>query len=167
MLSIYEKRKIAVLPLAEALKAAVSPDNKSKSSVIINIAEKYGFNPTTFANCLNPSTPSHTPNIHHLQAVLAETKDGRILDSLCDIHGKAAWFELPDVDVSAVNFLAHVGELGREMGDLTSSVCRAIEDGSICKHDRSVIQKDVFELIRVAVEILAMADLAMEKSHNE
>lgn len=161
---IMQKRETSVLTLSQALKAAVSQVGQQKSSSMAHIAEKYGFNYATFSNCLNPTTPSHTPNIHHLEAVLAETKDGRILDSLCAIRGNACWFELPDVEVSHFDFIRKIGKLGQEMGDLASSVCNAIQDQHICEDELAVIQKDVFNLLRVTTEILKMTELASKKS---
>ena len=95
VLSLIERRERAVMPLELALKASVSRPNDD--CMMAHIAEKNGFNINTFRNSLNPTTPTHKANIYHLEAVLSETKDGRIMDSICAIHGNAAWFELPKV----------------------------------------------------------------------
>ena len=92
-LTVNEKRKRAVMSLEMSLKAAV--DSESDDSVMHRIAQKNGFNINTFRSSLNPTTPTHKANIYHLEAVLSETQDPRIMDSLCAIHGNAAWFELP------------------------------------------------------------------------
>lgn len=76
-----------VLSLTMALKAAVYRQNDD--SLMAVIAEKNGFNINTFRSSLNPTTPTHKPNIYHLEAVLSETQDGRIMDSICAIHGNA------------------------------------------------------------------------------
>jgi hypothetical protein len=61
-----------VLSLTMALKAAVYRQNDD--SLMAVIAEKNGFNINTFRSSLNPTTPTHKPNIYHLEAVLSETQ---------------------------------------------------------------------------------------------
>ena len=76
-LTVNEKRKRAVMSLEMSLKAAV--DSESDDSVMHRIAQKNGFNINTFRSSLNPTTPTHKANIYHLEAVLAETRDPRIM----------------------------------------------------------------------------------------
>lgn len=164
MTSILDRRISAVLTPQQALKAAVSPTDRPHSSLLGQIAEKYGFNYATFANCLNPTTPSHTPNIHHIVAVLAETKDMRILDSFCAVHGNAFCCELPEVDVGAFEYVALIGDLGKEMADLARSVSKSIKDGQIGTDEWAVIQKDVFDLMRITAQIYRIMESASKKS---
>ena len=86
-------KKDKVLPLSLALRAAVYGDGDQ--SLMSYIAEKNCWNLTTFRNSLCPTTTTHKANIYHLEAVLAETRDAGIMDSLCAIHGNAGWFEFP------------------------------------------------------------------------
>lgn len=82
-LTLNERRERAVLTLEQALKAAVSNSNEC---LMAQIAENNGFNINTFRNSINPTTTTHKANIHHFEAILSETKDERIMDSVCAIH---------------------------------------------------------------------------------
>lgn len=156
-LTVNEKRKRAVMPLEMSLKAAV--DSESDDSVMHRIAQKNGFNINTFRSSLNPTTPTHKANIYHLEAVLSETQDPRIMDSLCAIHGNAAWFELPEIEhMNQINFMSKIGKLAREQGVLAQSIATALSDGSINNDELSVIRKDAYDLIRIAATLLAMAE---------
>lgn len=156
-LSSLERRDRTVMSLEMALKAAVYTPNDD--SMMSRIAEKNCFNINTFRSSLNPSTTTHKANIYHLEAVLAETKDPRIMDSICSIHGKAAWFELPDLhELTETNFLKKIGKLAKEQGELSQSIAVAIADQSICSDEYDVIHKDVMDLIRVALTLLAMVE---------
>lgn len=156
-LTVNEKRKRAVMSLEMSLKAAV--DSESDDSVMHRIAQKNGFNINTFRSSLNPTTPTHKANIYHLEAVLSETQDPRIMDSLCAIHGNAAWFELPEIEhMDQINFMNKIGKLAREQGVLAQSIAAALSDGSINNDELSVIRKDAYDLIRIAATLLAMAE---------
>ena len=158
VLSLIERRERAVMPLELALKASVSRPNDD--CMMAHIAEKNGFNINTFRNSLNPTTPTHKANIYHLEAVLSETKDGRIMDSICAIHGNAAWFELPKVEVlSSADFIFKVGKLAHKNGDLIQSIVAAINDKVITGDELAVIRKEAYELIGIASTLLAMAEL--------
>lgn len=156
-LTVNEKRKRAVMSLEMSLKAAV--DSESDDSVMHRIAQKNGFNINTFRSSLNPTTPTHKANIYHLEAVLSETQDPRIMDSLCAIHGNAAWFELPEIEhMDQINFMNKIGKLAREQGVLAQSIAAALSDGSINSDELSVIRKDAYDLIRITATLLAMAE---------
>ena len=156
-LTVNEKRKRAVMSLEMSLKAAV--DSESDDSVMHRIAQKNGFNINTFRSSLNPTTPTHKANIYHLEAVLSETQDPRIMDSLCAIHGNAAWFELPEIEhMDQINFMSKIGKLAREQGVLAQSIAAALSDGSINSDELSVIRKDAYDLIRITATLLAMAE---------
>ena len=153
-----ERAQMTVMSLQMALKASVYRHNDD--SMMAYIAEKNGWNINTFRSSLNPTTPTHKPNIYHLEGVLAETKDARIMDSICAIHGNAAWFELPKINVlSDSDFISKVGHLAQENGDLVQSIVTAIKDGVISADELAVIRKDAYDLIRIAATLLAMAEL--------
>ena len=155
-LTSTQRLERTVLSLSMALKAAVYRQNDD--SIMAIIAEKNGFNINTFRSSLNPTTPTHKANIYHLEAVLSETQDARIMDSICAIHGNAAWFELPKHD-----FVMKIGKLAREQGDLSQSIATAIGDGVVSKDELAIIQKDVMDLIRVALTLFAM----VEQQHEQ
>ncbi|WP_335956283.1 phage regulatory CII family protein [Acinetobacter bereziniae] len=151
-----------VLTLEMALKAAVY--RPQDDSLMAQIAEKNCFNINTFRSSLNPTTSTHKANIYHLEAVLSETQDNRIMDSICAIHGNAAWFELPKVieDLDHASYITKIGELAQEQGHLSQSIATAISDGRITQHEHDEIYKEAFDLFRVAATLLAMV-----KNHKE
>jgi len=164
-LSSTERKVMTVMSLEMALKAAVYRPNDD--SLMAFIAEKNCFNINTFRSSLNPTTTTHKANIYHLEAVLSETQDSRIMDSICAIHGNAAWFELPEADcLTSTDFLNKIGKLAQEQGDLAQSICMAITDNKVTEDEYSVIQKDVLDLIRVATTLLAMVKKNQEHTHE-
>lgn len=157
VLSLIERREKTVMSLEQALKAAVY--RPGDEYLMAQIAEKNGWNINTFRSSINPTTPTHKANIYHFEAILDETKDSRIMDSVCAIHGNAAWFELPKTEnLNTTDFVMKIGKLAQEQGDLSQSVAKAIGDGCISEDELAVIRKDAFELIRVVSTILAMAE---------
>ncbi|BBT50013.1 hypothetical protein WP8W18E11_25430 [Acinetobacter baumannii] len=157
VLSLIERREKTVMSLEQALKAAVY--RPGDEYLMAQIAEKNGWNINTFRSSINPTTPTHKANIYHFEAILDETKDSRIMDSVCGIHGNAAWFELPKTEnLNTADFVMKIGKLAQEQGDLSQSVAKAIGDGCISEDELAVIRKDAFELIRVVSTILAMAE---------
>ena len=155
------KKNRKVLPLSMALRAAVY--SETDHSLMAHIAEKNCWNITTFRNSLCPTTTTHKANIYQLEAVLAETRDPGIMDSICAIHGNAAWFELPKVEVlSSADFIFKVGKLAHENGDLIQSIVAAINDNVITGDELAVIRKEAYELIGIASTLLAMAELHHE-----
>ena len=156
------KKNRKVLPLSMALRAAVY--SETDHSLMAHIAEKNCWNITTFRNSLCPTTTTHKANIYHLEAVLAETRDPGITDSICAIHGNAGWFELPKHEtLNIADFVMKIGKLAREQGDLSQSIATAIGDGVVSKDELAIIQKDVMDLIRVALTLLAM----VEQQHEQ
>lgn len=149
-------KKEKVLPLSLALRAAVY--SEGDQSLISQIAEKNCWNVTTFRNSLCPTTTTHKANIYHLEAVLSETQDARIMDSLCAIHGNAGWFELPQVteDLDQASYMKKLGELAHEQGELAQSIAAAVVDGRITKLEQDEIYQEVLDLVRVATTIWTM-----------
>ncbi|WP_336916616.1 phage regulatory CII family protein [Acinetobacter modestus] len=162
LLTLDERKKVAVLSLELAIKAAVSNSDKDDCMLAI-IAQKNGFNINTFRSSVNPSTTTHKANIHHLEAILAETQDPRIMDSLCAIHGNAGWFELPETKgLKDSDFINKIGHLAREQGDLSQSVAMAISDKVITKDEADVIHKDVLNLVRATMNLYALVEAYRE-----
>ena len=156
-LTLNERRERSVLSLEMALKAAVY--RPGDEYLMAQIAEKNGWNINTFRSSLNPTTSTHKANIYHFEAVLSETQDPRLMDSICAIHGNAAWFELPKVEVlNNADFVMKIGKLAKENGDLSQSIANAISDGVITDDELSVIRKEAYDVIRIAATLLAMAE---------
>jgi len=156
-------KKDKVLPLSMALRAAIYSDGDQ--SLISYIAEKNCWNLTTFRNSLCPTTTTHKANIYHLEAVLAETRDSGIMDSICAIHGNAGWFEFPKIkeNFDHANYLSKIGELAQEQGALAQSIAIAVSDGVITKVEVDEICQEVLDLVRVATSILAMVKKQREQ----
>ncbi|NNH88201.1 phage regulatory CII family protein [Acinetobacter terrae] len=156
-------KKDKVLPLSMALRAAIYSDGDQ--SLISYIAEKNCWNLTTFRNSLCPTTTTHKANIYHLEAVLAETRDSGIMDSICAIHGNAGWFEFPQIkeNFDHANYLSKIGELAQEQGALAQSIAIAVSDGVITKLEVDEIFQEVLDLVRVATSILAMVKKQREQ----
>ena len=157
------KKNRKVLPLSMALRAAVY--SETDHSLMAHIAEKNCWNITTFRNSLCPTTTTHKANIYHLEAVLAETRDPGIMDSLCAIHGNAGWFEFPEIteDLDQSNYISKVGELAQEQGELAQSIANAVADGRITKFEEDEIYQEVLDLVRVATSLLAMVKKQREQ----
>ena len=157
------KKNRKVLPLSMALRAAVY--SETDHSLMAHIAEKNCWNITTFRNSLCPTTTTHKANIYHLEAVLAETRDPGIMDSLCAIHGNAGWFEFPEIseDLDQSNYISKVGELAQEQGELAQSIANAVADGRITKVEEDEIYQEVLDLVRVATSLLAMVKKQREQ----
>lgn len=157
------KKNQKVLPLSMALRAAVY--SETDHTLMAHIAEKNCWNITTFRNSLCPTTTTHKANIYHLEAVLAETRDPGIMDSLCAIHGNAGWFEFPKVseNFDQVSYLSRVGELAKEQGELAQSIANAVADGRVTKVEEDEIYQEVLDLVRVATSLLAMVKKQREQ----
>lgn len=157
------KKNRKVLPLSMALRAAVY--SETDHSLMAHIAEKNCWNITTFRNSLCPTTTTHKANIYHLEAVLAETRDPGIMDSICAIHGNAGWFEFPEIseDLDQSNYIIKVGELAQEQGELAQSIANAVADGRITKVEEDEIYQEVLDLVRVATSLLAMVKKQREQ----
>jgi hypothetical protein len=157
------KKNRKVLPLSMALRAAVY--SETDHSLMAHIAEKNCWNITTFRNSLCPTTTTHKANIYHLEAVLAETRDPGIMDSICAIHGNAGWFEFPEIseDLDQSNYISKVGELAQEQGELAQSIANAVADGRITKVEEDEIYQEVLDLVRVATSLLAMVKKQREQ----
>lgn len=158
------KKNRKILPLSMALRAAVYSEEIDQS-LISYIAEKNCWNITTFRNSLCPTTTTHKANIFHLEAILSETRDPGIMDSLCAIHGNAGWFEFPDIteNLDQASYITKVGELAKEQGDLAQSIANAVADGQITKLEEDGIYQEVLDLVRVATSLLAMVKKQREQ----
>lgn len=81
------------------------------------IAAIYGRSPSSLAHKLSPTSPNNVLAPDEVEEVTAATRDPRIVDSLIEAFGDAAWADLRDV----------AQEVGREC-DSAASVLKAIGD---------------------------------------
>lgn len=146
---------LAVLQLEVALYRACKDRHGSMSA----IAEMHGFSRDHFINQLDPNKPNCHVSPEAIEAIVAYTKDPRILDSVCVAHGNAAWFELPDLAaLDQCDFYQIMGKCGIELGEMSKTICDAISDGRISSIENAMIKKECMDVIRVAAQIMAMAD---------
>ena len=153
-LTATERANRCVLPLAVACHRATADQRGSIGA----IAEIHGWNYNTLALQLNPARDSHTLPPDVIEAVLAYTQDGRILDSMCAAHGNAAWFELPasdDADLQCL--LAGYGDIARQMGELGGSLSQAIIDRHINQDELAELQKLTQRLIGASQRLIRQA----------
>lgn len=146
--------KSALLPLDIALYRACKDRHGSMSA----IAEIYGFSRDHFINQLDPNKPNCHLTPEGVEAVIAHTKDPRILDSICAAHGQAAWFDLPALDaLDQSDFMFDLGATCNEVGHLSLTVCASLKDDCITELEYAAIEKDCMALIRAVLHLRAMA----------
>lgn len=146
MMGSKERAARAILPLQQAIYHAVH-DVKGGVGAI---AGTYGFNANTLQLKVNPNTSTHQLNIRELEAIMAYTRDPRILDSLCAIHGNAVWIDLGDpIHMEGLTLgamLAQIGEASTALGRLAQDTAAAITDGHIDRNELAVIEKSCSEV---------------------
>lgn len=122
------------------------------------VAAITGLNVRTLANKLNPNLNSHLLNADDVAAILAATKDGRIVAALCEPVG-IAWHwmdevrELPaDLDVLGGGSAA-IGAAN----EVLQEVVKALEDGQVDAAEARRIDAAVHEAQR---QLLVLGQLA-------
>ncbi|MGV6473485.1 phage regulatory CII family protein [Azotobacter vinelandii] len=124
------------------------------------IAAIYGRNPTTLQHKMSPTQPSHSPNPDEIEEVIAATRDPRIVDSILEAYGDAAWVDLRELlqsfdhDKALPGVLKAVGETLQRQSALTDSVARHLaDDGRI---DREELSECKLHLRRIQGALLAL-----------
>lgn len=102
------------------------------------IAAVFGRNPTTLQHKLSPTNTTHHLNPQDITEVVEVTRDPRIVDSVIEAYGDAAWVDLRGwLDAfgsgqSLGSILAGVGETLRTQSGLTDEVAKSLgNDGRI------------------------------------
>ena len=128
MKTFSERAQDCALSLSTALFVAC----KDKRGSIGAICELYALKVPTLTNKLNPACDTHHCNPSDIEAVLAYTKDPRIMDAICAAHGSAAWYPIPQLDDgSGVELFASYGDLAEKFGKLGKRLFESLEDGQI------------------------------------
>lgn len=122
---------------------------KDQRGSIGAIAEIHGWEYNTLAHRLNPNTDTHTLGPEHIEAVLAHTRDPRIMDAMCQAHGAAVWYELPALPVGGdgLGMLTHFGELSAKVGALGQALFDALADGRISQIELDTLEQSARELL--------------------
>lgn len=92
-MSCTERAKREVLPLRLALYHA-SRDYPGGAAAIAAI---FGRSASTLQHKLSPTQPTHAANPDDIEEVTTATRDGRILDSICEAFGDACWIDLREL----------------------------------------------------------------------
>lgn len=161
LFTAQQRAELCVLSLEQAVYHAC----KAKRGTLGQIAEVYGVNYNTLALQVNPNRSSHTLAPETIELVLEHTQDARIMDAVCNAHGNAGWFLLPDAD-SQCDEITDIALLGQKFADLNSTSLDAYADKIIDSDEFAKMQKDAYALISHIQAILKNAERNMER-HND
>lgn len=109
------------------------------------VAAVHGLNPTTLQHKLSPTHEPHRANIDDLEAVLAVTRDPRILDSLGEIAGGCLWVcpverRQAARDSDQRDVLETLANLHERLGEMISSVRSSIHDGVVDEREQAELR---------------------------
>lgn len=140
-----------VLPLKAALYHAVHDLRGGVGA----FAGTFGFNANTLQHKLNLNNEGrHVLTVAEFEAILAFTRDPRIMDSLCNLYGDAAWFDLGGLTkISDSSLFQQVGEMVSLVGETTRHVADAMADGRIDADELARLERDA-NLLHAAVQTL-------------
>lgn len=150
-----ERAKRAVMTLPQAIYHAVHDMPGGVGAV----AGAYKFNESTFNKKVNLNSQGHRLTADEFEAVLGFTRDPRLMDSLCDIFGDAAWIDLRGLGkLGDSALILQVGELAQRVGQMAKDIAEAAADGRIDIHELSVLRKDAAQLHQTVAGIIARAE---------
>lgn len=149
-----------VLPLKAALYHAVHDQRGGVGAV----AGAYGFNVNTLQHKLNLNNEGrHVLTATEFEAILAFTRDPRIMDSLCAVYGDAAWFDLGGITQAGDDSLfLQVGELVQTVGSTAKHVAEALADGRISAAELAQLEADAMRMHAHVQALIAAARARME-----
>ena len=131
--SCKERAQREILPLRLSLyNAAVDYPHGG----VAGIAALYGRKASTLQHKLSPTTITHHPNPDDIEEVITATRDPRILDSVIEAFGDAAWVDLrgsmPNADTAAAMtcVIQAVGEVLSKKSALMQGVAEGLADDS-------------------------------------
>lgn len=137
-----------VLPLGLSLYHAA----RDYQGGIKAVAAVHGLNATTLQHKLSPTHEPHRPNLDDLEAVLAVTRDPRILDSLGEIAGGCVWVQPESLrdDEPMDSVLATIADLHAKLGEMIESVGTSLDDGLVDDREQAELRlrtRRVLELV--------------------
>lgn len=157
MMGSKDRAARALLPLQQAIYHAVH-DVKGGVGAICGV---YGFNHNTLQLKVSPNIATHQLNLRELEAVIAYTRDPRIMDSLCAVYGNVAWIDLGEpihAEGLTLNaMLQQIGEAGSNLGRLAQDFAQSLNDGHIDRDELAVIEKTSMRLIQSVQGLLEQA----------
>lgn len=155
-MSCVERAQREVLPLDLALYHA----SREYPGGATAIAAVFGRNPTTLQHKLSPTNTTHHPNPQDITEVLQATRDPRIVDSVIEAFGWAAWVDLReqleafDAGQNLASILAGVGETLRTQSGLTDEVAKSLANDA--RIDRGELARCKLHLRRTMGALLAL-----------
>ncbi|MCH4563368.1 hypothetical protein MKP05_09520 [Halomonas sp. EGI 63088] len=166
-MSSVDRAQREVLPLHLALYHAA----RAYPGGVKAIAAVYGFNPTTLQHKLSPTEERHRANIDDLEAVLATTRDTRILDSLGEIAGGCLWVmpverrRAPRGD-DQHDVLETLATLHDHLGEMITSIRTSLRDGVVDDRERAELRLRSRRLLEAVLLLEQAATEAGEVSHG-
>lgn len=157
--STLDRAQREVLPLRLALYHAC----RDYPGGVTAIAAIYGRNATTLQHKISPTQPTHAANPDEVEEVTTATRDPRIVDSILEVYGDAAWVDLrpllqdSDLYQPLPNLLKAVAEILQRQSALTNTVAQHLaDDGRI---DRQELAECKLQLRRTQGALLALEHL--------
>lgn len=158
-----ERAQRAVMPLPQATYHAVHDWPGGVGAV----AGAYQFNASTFNKKINLNSQGHKLTAEEFEAVLSLTRDPRLMDSLCDAFGDAAWIDLRGLKhLGDSALILQVGELAQRVGQMAKDIAEAAADGDIDAIELSVLRKDAAQLHQTVAGIIARAEAMAGVRHE-
>lgn len=165
-LSSQDRAQREVLPLNLALYHAA----REYPGGIKAVAAVYGLNSTTLQHKLSPTQDTHTPNLADIEAVLATTRDPRILDSLGELAGGCLWVchterRLEPRPPGQREVLEVIATLHERLGEMIAAVSDSLNDGIVDERERAELRLRTRRLLEVVL-LLEQAASGEEVAHG-
>ncbi|TFH84931.1 hypothetical protein EQG41_19615 [Billgrantia azerbaijanica] len=164
-LSSQDRAVREVLPLNLALYHAA----RDYPGGVKAVAAVHGLNPTTLQHKLSPTHEPHRANIDDLEAVLATTRDHRILDSLGEMAGGCLWVCPVERRHAARNqrdVLESLADLHERLGEMITSVRSSIDDGVVDEREQSELRLRARRLMETVLTLEQAAGCMAEVEHG-
>lgn len=108
----------------------------------------------------NPSKPNYFVPIDVVADLepLARARDGwpHVTQALCKTMG-GVFVPLPEAAPSSADLLSMMSALSAEFNDTTRAVCTGLSDGTFCRDDAGRLERELDDVIRVAVGMRSLA----------
>lgn len=142
--SCVERAQRQILPLQLSLYHAAR-DYPGGAGAIASI---YGRSASSLAHKLSPTSPKNVITPDEIEEVTAATRDPRIIDSVIEAFGDAAWTDLRDVAQeidrecdSAASVLKAIGETLQRQSVLTQTIAEHLANDGEIDQDELAQQK--------------------------
>lgn len=149
-----------ILPLKAALYHAVHAQRGGVGA----FAGAFGFNANTLQHKLNLNNEGrHVLSVTEFEAIVSFTRDPRIMDSLCNLYGNAAWYDLGGLaDNSKSGLFRQVADMVALVGETAKDVANAMADGRIDADELARLERDAVQMHAAIQTLVGMARAQME-----